>query len=246
VAFKDELLNVLGWGSQGTNFYKPYSATDPGSDLPTAAQNAVNDHPNVIVAAGTLAASLVLAKAPSTTPIILVGGEAPSTATNLTGFLVKAYDIAKDHATSLVSTARNVTIVYDPQNPPSAHAFANAVVPTIPAPRRNPLTATTYDDIKNLDATKFTDGFMLIPNATYYRYYGDIVKKVDGNAKVKLVFYPEREFKRAHANTTGVKVHGHNIPLTFRWAASYVDSILKGDFGVGSLPDFKEAITDDC
>lgn len=243
-AFKDELVPVLGYPA---SVLKVYSATDPGSNLTKAAQSAVNDSPDVIVVGGSLAASIVLAKAPSTTVIIMVGGAAPSTGNNITGFLMNAQDIAKDHAKLLVNTAKTITVIYDSNNPPSANAYANGVVPIIPKAMRNPISATTYDDIKNLDGTQFTDGLMLIPNATFYQYFKEIVRKIDGNPNVKQVYYPEREYKHAHTTSKkGVQVHGHNIPLTFRMAANYVDSVLNNDFAVGSLPDWKEAVTDDC
>ena len=42
-----------------------------------------------------------------------------------------------------------------------------------------------------------------------------------------------------------VQVHGHNVELTFRKAASYVDNLLNKIWDVKSLPRFTSAVTED-
>jgi hypothetical protein len=57
------------------------------------------------------------------------------------------------------------------------------------------------------------------------------------------IYYPEREYKKAHQHPNGVKVLGHHVSMTYRLAATYVDSILNGDLQIplpaptGAIPD---------
>jgi hypothetical protein len=74
---------------------------------------------------------------------------------------------------------------------------------------------------------------MLLPNAEFYKNCKDIAKAVN-QAGVPAI-YPEREYKKAHQNKTHIKVHGHGIPVTFRQAAYYVDSLLDDPTCIGSL-----------
>ena len=83
---------------------------------------------------------------------------------------------------------------------------------------------------------------MLIPNTMFYNRCSEITDLVD-QSKVPAI-YPEREYKKAHKKRAGIAVHGHHVPLTYRLAAHYVDSILDGTLTVKNLPKFKEAVTD--
>ena len=179
----------------------------------------------------------------------MVGGAPPHRPPNLTGFLLNDTEIAQDHVQALLPVANMIAVLYDPTNTPSATTYTAittpGLTPFIPANRLIPLQATTYSDIRGLNLGA-ANGFMLLPNATYYEYFKDIVRLVDGN--VATIYYPEREYKRQHRNrTTGVHVHGHSIPLAYRRAALYVDSISSGEYVVGtpSFPPLTEAITDD-
>ena len=87
---------------------------------------------------------------------------------------------------------------------------------------------------------------MLIPNAMFYNHCDDIAAYVDGQSvggTPVSVFYPEREYKKAHTHTATVKVWGYNIPLTYRLAAQYVDKILDGAT-VAQLGGFLDAVPD--
>ena len=93
-------------------------------------------------------------------------------------------------------------------------------------------------------------GFMLIPNAMYYNHCDDIAAYVEGKTTggaFVSVYYPEREYKKAHSDATYiatyVKVYGFNIPLTYRRAAQYVDQILDGSL-FPPFPAFDSAVPD--
>ena len=83
-------------------------------------------------------------------------------------------------------------------------------------------------------------GFMLIPSALFYNNVKKITDAVKNAPNIQEAIYPEREYKKAHKTA---KLHGHNIPLTFRWAASYVASLLDDPTCISGLP-WQEAIKD--
>jgi hypothetical protein len=252
-AFGDELTALFGNGHK-TLDYKAYSAVAEGSPS-AAAIKAVNDNPQVIVAGGTAAVVAVIAAEnaatpPSTAPIVMVGGAAPpSPPPRLTGFLINQLTIAQAHVTALLAVATKIAVLYDnTAGSLSLDTFTKittaGATPYIPAGQLVSCPASTDTQIQNSNLGG-ADGFMLIPNATYYEYYKDVVKLVDG--QVTWIYYPEREYKRWHLNTNGVHVHGHSIPLAFRQAAWYADSITSGDWVVGgaSFPKLMDALTDD-
>jgi hypothetical protein len=249
-AFEDELKTVFGHGHKAPD-YKAYSAVAEGS-LSAAATKAVGDTPQVIVAGGTAAVVAVLAAenaAGSTAPIVMVGGAPPpNPPPRLTGFLINQLTIAQDHVTALLAVATKIAVLYD--NTPNSLSLDTytkittaGATPYIPAGQLVSCPATTDTQIQNSNLGG-ADGFMLIPNATYYEYYKDVAKLVDGN--VTYIYYPEREYKRWHLNPNGVHVRGHSIPLAFRRAAWYADSITSGDWVVGSAdwPALMNAPTD--
>jgi hypothetical protein len=243
----DELKRLLAAQAAAPTL-KYHCCSAVGSDLPTQAAAAKGYSPNVIVAAGTKAAIAVQkAVTGNDIPIVMIGGEAPPTITrNLTGFLLEATPIAKSHAQNLVKAgAQSITVLYDPSNSASQDAYTNGVVPNIPAKNLNPpLNASTKGDIQGLALPAGTDGFMVIPNATYYEYCNLIANLVDGN--VATIYYPEREFKRKHTKSTiGVNVLGHSVPLTYRQAAWLIDSIVSGDVVINNnWPALAEGIQD--
>ena len=138
-----------------------------------------------------------------------------------------------------------VTILYDSSNHASGPAY-DTVFPMF-ATEPTPLDIGTADDLKNLKAKSITtEGFLVIPNAIYYENIKEVIKLADGNNKVKAVYYPEREYKNAHQDKTGVSVIGHGVLITFRVAAHYVNNILTGYWSVdkGNLPPLQEAVQD--
>jgi hypothetical protein len=245
-AFEDELKN-LGWGNNTT---QPYSAVDYG-DLPSAAQKAKDDASanDVFVADGLNAALLLVAKAPDTMPIVLaLGGSQPQEPPdNLTGFYIDATGVAIEQAKALLKIDPKiaVTILYDSSNDASGPAYD--AVKHMFATKPTELDIGTAADLKNLKAKGITTaGFMVIPNAIYYENIKEVTKLADGNDKVTAVYYPEREYKNAHVNKTGVSVIGHGVLITFRVAAHYVNNILTGYWSVdqGNLPELQEAVPD--
>jgi hypothetical protein len=249
-AFNDELKNTFGFTP---NTSAVFSVAD---NLPTTldaqVQAAVRSAPKVIIAAGSMAASKVQDKAPAsaTPPIAIIqaaGGEIPANKqANLTGFTIDALKIAKDHVESLLTAGSSlIAVVYDSTNPPSLNTWntlSTVYRNLLPVDKADPTTLTA-SDLKD-SAGHSANGVVLISNAVYYKHAQDIVGVLDGLTPMPTIYYPEREFKGKHTKKTTVHVHGHNIPLTYRLAAWYTASILNGDWAPTSLPDFKNAITD--
>jgi hypothetical protein len=261
-AFEDELHKNLGW--KWLIDFEVYWGSYNLAHLTTAATTAVADANDVvnagqraaIVTAGVVATNIVLGLEPAIPIIQAVGGAAPtvpSGQTNATGFYINALATAQAQMGKLVTDP--VVVLYD--NTPDTAAVKNPsnyiwgqLVGARPTLR--PLTAQKPADLKSLDPTKLTgaNGFMLLPNAMFYNHCDDIAKYVDGktatNGAALPIYYPEREYKKAHSNINGVKVLGHNVPLTYRMAARYVDRILDGTLTVGAAawPSFGEALPD--
>lgn len=259
-AFEDELGIVFGHGHKVLD-YKPFSAVIEGS-LSAAATKAVNatpQVPQVIVAAGAAAAKAVIdaenAAIPprSTVPIVMVGGAPPPGAPPwLTGLLINQLAIAQAHVTALFNAgATKIAVLYDDTaGSLSLDTFTKITTappypgdPVIPPGKLVKCPASTVAQISaaNLGGA---DGFMLIPNAMYYENFKVVANLVD--TKVAKIYYPEREYKRWHTNTNGVRVHGHSISQAFQRAAWYADSVASGDWVVGTnWPALTDAPTDD-
>jgi hypothetical protein len=240
-AFEDELFNHFGWQKNVSVDYKVYTAVDDYNKLQAKAQDAVNDAPQVIVAAGSAAAGYLQLQTAGnpTIPIIqAAGGEVPPNPQgNLTGFTINALQIARHHLKKLSASTNTITVLYDPTNPVSLRIYGNLTPPA--GKTKQPLAINTAG---GFGAQPHMDGFMIIPSAMYYHNASAIVTMVDGNANA--IYYPEREFKNLHATRTNVRVHGHHIPATFRLTAGYVNSILSGTMDVTTLPLFQGAVED--
>jgi hypothetical protein len=257
-AFEDMLNRLHG----SINYKAYYGFYDPGK-LTIAARKAVADARGavaggqraVIVAAGTSATNILqgLTTAPADLkiPIIQAVGGAPPTVVqaNLTGFVINARATALAHlAAPALSTP--VAVLYD--DTPPATTLSNIIYAALqaaaPAAGKAlmPLTARTPAVLQTLNLPAGANSFMLIPNAMYYNNCYDVANIVDGRQKADgtplPIYYPEREYKNAHRTTNGVTVLGHNVPLTYRLAAIYVDSILDGS--LTTLPAFIEATPD--
>jgi hypothetical protein len=253
-AFEDELQNNknLGWG----NITKVYSPADWSGSLDSAAQHAVSDPPapDVIVTAGVIATNIVLGKT-ATIPIVqAVGGSNPTIPagqTNVTGFIINALKTAQDQMALLNG---QVLVLYDDTpDTPTVKNPSNAIYSALDASKKNPLGAQTPAALNSLDPAKLVgmSGFMILPNAMFYRYSGRVVKYVDGKKKPDgttplPIYYPEREYKNAHLNKANVSVLGHSVLITYRLAAHYVNNILTGYWSIakGNLPTLQEAVQD--
>jgi hypothetical protein len=255
-AFQDELLNNLGWN--GSIDYLVHGANNDTTKLQAVADKAVADAqaalnaaqpaPAAVVAGGVQATSClqhaVQASGGTPVPIIqAVGGAEPANLqAYVTGFKINALATAKYHLEHLPQT---ITVLYDDTpNTPSLAVYNDLVAynRTLIAPKDiTPLTARTPHALRTLDQDLLKAGFMLIPNAMFYNHCDDIADYVDG--KNVSVYYPEREYKKAHTHPANVKVYGYNIQLTYRLAAQYVDKILDGST-VAQLGGFLDAVTD--
>jgi hypothetical protein len=248
-AFEHELKTVLRWDNTKAD-YKPYYGRYNQGTLTTVAQTAVDEaqaaidagERAVIVAAGTMATTILQGKTPTIPIIQAAGGRIPAAQNNVTGFHIDALGVAQYHLDNVNS--QNVTILFDDTNDPSNPSLW--VYNHLQAKGKNitplPIKFSNPNGLKTLPVGSRKTSFMLIPNAMYYNHLDDIRAYVDGN--VASIYYPEREYKKAHTNIVGVKLHGHNIQLTYRWAANYVESILNGSVAVPKLPPFREAIPD--
>lgn len=252
--FKDELNRNLHWN--GKVDLTPFAANDDLTKLKGKAEDAVraahdrikNDQQAaVVITGGTKATQYAQDYAAyeqwtDIVPIIQpIGGAKPDNLqVNVTGFVIEVQDTAQNQLDLI--TVQNVTILFEPDH--------QDIYDNLAANGKN-LTALNKG-LGDLDEMKLTDGFMIIPNATFYNKPEVIAGFVDGKKgknthQPMQIFYPHREFKKKHHTLAGVKVLGHNVTLTYRLAASYVDNILTTgpNFDMHNLPQFKPAIADE-
>src|SRR5262249_19094942 len=157
-------------------------------DLPTAAGQAVLDFSagDVIVTAGVMTTNIVLGiPGTSTLPIVqAVGGSdptIPSGQTNVTGFKINTQATALTHLILLNSP---VAVLYDNTGP--ATTLPNTIYAALQAAAA--LAGKTLSPVPASTPSGHTlpagvNGFMLIPNATYFKHFGDVVHIVDGKKK---------------------------------------------------------------
>lgn len=239
----EKLLKKLGGSSIDYKaYYGKYDTktlTDAANSAVTDAYNAVNGVPSqsaVIVAAGTMAATIlqdltIQQNLTGTISIVqAVGGSVPTNRQqNLTGFLIDALGTAQSQLALLNAP---VAVLFDdtPGSP------SNNVYSQLDQTKVIPLTARTPSDLTKVSLPAGVNGFMLLPNAMFFNHCDDVVKIVDGKTLAGggplPIYYPEREYKKAHQHPNGVKVLGHHVSMTYRLAATYVDSILNGDLQI--------------
>jgi hypothetical protein len=258
-AFDDELQKHLGW--KWSIDFEVYWGNYDVAHLRTVATAAVadaNDAVNAgqraaIVTAGVIATNIVLGLE-ATIPIIqAVGGAAPTIPAgqnNVTGFKINALTTAQSQLGLLTDP---VVVLYDDTpDTPAVPNPSNYIYGQLAGSGRTlrPVTARTPAALKSLNPAPLTgaNGFMLLPNAMFYNHCDDIANFVDGKTAADgtplPIYYPEREYKKAHSNRHGVKVLGSSVPDTYRLAARYVDRILDGTLTVGHLPAFVDALPD--
>jgi ABC-type uncharacterized transport system substrate-binding protein len=254
VLIQDLQENKIDW--------QPFPANGDNHQLDPQAKNArdyVVNHPGVpavIVAAGTLAASLVQ-NYTDTIPIVLAaGGSKPSNnKANMTGFYLNAPSPAKticQEQYDLLNTSINApaAVLYDSTNDPGGTILSSL---TNYAAAKTLNVVDIAGNLGNLTVAALqtpnpgnqpSTSFMLIPNALFYDNCDSIATVVE-QANLQNAIYPEREYKNAHSNKNGKRVHGHKVALTFGLAAYYVDSLLNDPNCIGSLP-WQEALRDDA
>jgi len=250
--FESRLTEYYGQKKGVDIDYKVYAAGDDYSDLDNEAKKAVNDFAatdtGVLIACGSAAAGY-LKNRTTTIPIVLAaGGERPSgpRPRNLTGFTIEGLATAKRHLKKLQVKlgVRDVTIVYDRDNPVSKLIF-DTLVP-------DPISTPSIKELRIKAAPQFatanprTEGVMVIPNAMYYKHCQDVADMLDRNMDViKWVYYPERQFWNKHqqGHKAKVKVDGHDIQDAFSKAADYVFRILRNTMDVAAT-DFQTALAD--
>jgi hypothetical protein len=236
-AFYNELVTVNGYAGN----YNVYPAGDTNTNLQTQVNLALQlPLPDLFVAAGTMAATL-LQNGTTTVPIIqAAGAKIPDNAkSNMTGFYLDGLAVAQYHVDNLAE--QDITVLYDNTNDPSNYIRTNL------NPNGKTLTdlvITSPGGLTGEDGTKFKKGFMLIPNAMYFHHAPDVAKMVERHGSVNKIYYPEVEFKNAHTPVWKNKanVYGHNIPATFTAAADLAYAILTGTYAGQPLPQFSVAI----
>lgn len=247
-AFEHELSN-FGWSSPRFEFHAYYGYYDK-KILKAVADKAVKKaeaamkagQPAAIVAAGVVATTILQDMTKSVPIIQAVGGSKPGVpAKNVTGFYFDAIQTSKDQLDKL-SEYNEVTVLYNSTNAPSKAAWKALQSYAKETHPKLKVTPRDVQDLGKLKPSHINGSFMLIPNTMFYNRCSEITDLVD-QSKVPAI-YPEREYKKAHKKTAGIAVHGHHVPLTYRLAANYVDSILAGSLTVKNLPEFKEAVTD--
>lgn len=252
-AFDDELKR-FGWSADAQ--WPIYHADDDPAQLQPAVQSAVDNAAaalgaglkGVVVVGGTNATKMAQDYAYSkhlinTLPIIqAVGGAIPSDLQpNVTGFLIDDETISKQHLARLAGLGMTtVTVLYDDGNPPSHYAWG-----ALQLYQGYYFNGVTLNPINYSQLANIRGSFMLLPNATFYYNTSTIATAVE-NSMVPYAIYPEREYKKAHgkAKRAGKIMHGHDVSLTYRLAARYVDSILDGSMTLDNLPAFGKAVTD--
>jgi hypothetical protein len=202
----------------------------------------------VLVACGSMASALLQGQT-TTIPIIqALGGEVPhNRESNMTGFIKNAEQIARHHIDKLLDAGKSVTVLFDDTNDPSRYIFNN-LAPIYHSPSNDVTWLAISDPSKFGTSSVSTDVFTLISNAMYYNNIRAIVRMVDGKkvgGNPIEIYYPEKEFRDAHNDPTGVHVHGHKVKGAFKKAAGLVSDILNGGKSVRNLPDFEEAERED-
>jgi hypothetical protein len=219
----------------------------------------------VIVTAGLAATSAVLQIAGANAiPIVqAAGGALPNpTPSNVTGFVLNPIDplhrfrTSEEQLQKLVGKSPNsmrIGVLYDSTNGVSTMGALAAVEALAPAlnPPPSIVRIDTAGNLASFTVARLLNngqpcvGFMLLPNAVFYEARRTIAQTVEGhNSPVQFSIYPEREYKKAHNDTTNKFVHGHHIPITFRRAALFVDSLLDGTAAIADLAP-QEGITDE-
>jgi hypothetical protein len=225
-----QLTTADGWSSLD---YRVYSAGDDNINLALAASYAVDDEPDVIFACGLHAAKKCV-RLTTEYPIVFVGGAAPrNPPSNLTGLTIEGNTIA-DYALQHLGTA-SITVLYDNSNDPSNDTYAYLRT----RPNADKITPLQISDPGAFaESTVTTTGFMLIPNAMYYKHRRHIVKMVDRSTTLTAVYYPEPEYKNLSTKQAMATVYGYDILATFTDAADIVSGILGGQYSVsaGTLP----------
>jgi hypothetical protein len=172
----------------------------------------------VLVAAGTMAATALQNEAigrdlADALPIVqAAGGATPANAQgNVTGFYLNAQQICKEQFDQLNSPSTTpVAVLFDSYNDPSVPLF-NWLQGY---GGKNVKGVDIKGDVKKITSTalKGNNGFMLIPNALFYKNASVIAKAVD-QAKIQAAIYPEREYKKAHANRSRMRFRPlHSFP----------------------------------
>jgi hypothetical protein len=246
-AFVDELKNVLGYDNSN---WQAYSAVDDYggnlTDAATAAYNACTTG-DVLVTGGAAATS-ILRGLTTTIPIIQAVGEKPASAQdNLTGFQIDAQGTAVKHLNKLDSP---VAVLHD--NSTLSQAIYGYLQMQAGAKTLKPLTASTKDALNTVQLPADANGFMLIPNAMFFKHRADVIKivnnkkKASDTTKALPIYYPEREYKKDHGNKNGVNVIGHAVLISYRLAAHYANNCFTGYWSVANknLPAFQVAVED--
>jgi len=251
--FESELASK-GWkiSGPGQNVdYQVCSASDINSNLESKAQEAYlyaqaavdNRLRAVLVACGSMAAAFLQERTKKIPIVQALGGEVPhNRESNMTGFIKDAEQVARHHIDKLLKAGKSVTVLFDDTNDPSRYIFNN-LAPIYPSPANKVTWLSISDPSKFGTSSVSTEGFTLISNAMYYNNIPAIVRMVDG--KSIEIYYPEKEFRDAHSDKTGVHVHGHKVKGAFKKAAGLVSDILNGAKSIRNLPDFAEAERED-
>ena len=235
----EQALQALGW-TAGTNLRIDYRWTgnDPARIQKFAAELAALK-PDVILASGNLVIAPML-QAARTTPIVLAqvidpvgSGFVESMARpggNVTGFTQFEYSLAGKWLELLKEIAPRVTrvaVLRDPTRGPGIGQFA--VIQAMAPPHAVELTPINANDSPEIQ-TKRIAAFASSPNGGLIVTVGGTAVRRDvvitAAAKNRLpAIYPRRYF----AADGGLISYGPDTIEQYRWAADYVDRILKGE-----------------
>ena len=235
----EQALRALGW-TAGTNLRIDYRWTgnDPARIQKFAAELAALK-PDVILASGNLVIAPIL-QAARTIPIVLAqvidpvgSGFVESMARpggNVTGFTQFEYSLAGKWLELLKEIAPRVTrvaVLRDPTRGPGIGQFA--VIQAMAPPHAVELTPINANDLPEIQ-TKRIAAFASSPNGGLIVTVGGTAVRRDvvitAAAKNRLpAIYPRRYF----AADGGLISYGPDTIEQYRWAADYVDRILKGE-----------------
>jgi putative tryptophan/tyrosine transport system substrate-binding protein len=233
-----QALQQLGWGESNVRIDTRWGENDADLDRKYAAELAALA-PDVVLAVGTLSGR-ALQHLTRTLPIVFVNVSDPVGAglvnnlarpgSNVTGFMLFEYRSAGkwlELLKQVVPSVTRVAVLRDPANPAGLAQFAaiQAVAQSLGV-EVSPVNVRDASEIER-DVSAFArspDGGLIVSGSASTSVHRDLIITLAARHKLPAV-YPDRFAIKGG----GLMSYGPNLLEQFRFAAGYVDRILKGE-----------------